>query len=150
MRLGVDTNVLVYAHVPSLEHHAAVRDDLLGRLGDGRVTVVLTPAVLHELVHVVTDPHRFDPPVSIPEAIAVARLYLDAANVECIAVDADATQLAFELMERHRLGRKRLADTLFAATLLNAGVRDILTCNPSDFEVFEGLSLIDPSQPAAG
>jgi predicted nucleic acid-binding protein len=46
--------------------------------------------------------------------------------------------------ERHRLGRKRIADTLFAATLLTHGVTELITCNPSDFRIFEGLTLIDP------
>lgn len=144
MRLGVDTNVFVYAHLPALEHHQVVRDYLLGLLRDPKTILVITAAVLHELVHVITDPRRFDPPVPMAEAIAIARLYLEASNVECVATDAGAARLAFELMERHRLGRKRLADTLFAATLITNEVAEVLTCNASDFAVFESLETVDP------
>jgi predicted nucleic acid-binding protein len=87
--------------------------------------------------------HR-DPPVAVMEAVAVARVYLDASNVQCVPTDAAAARLTLELVERHRLGRKRLADTLFAATLLRNDVNTLLTFNHGDFGLFEGLSTIDP------
>jgi predicted nucleic acid-binding protein len=144
MMLGVDTNVLIYAHIPALAQHATVRAHLLELLADPDVVLAITPAVIHELVHVITDARRFDPPVTMAEAVATARLYLRASNVECLATDGDAARLALELLDRHRLGRKRLADTLFAATLLTHGVGEVVTCNPSDFTLFEGLATIDP------
>jgi predicted nucleic acid-binding protein len=144
MRRGVDTNVLIYAHMPDMPHHLMVRRFLVDQLSLDDVTLVVTPAILHELVHVVTDGRRFDPPVSMADAMALARLYLEHANVECISLDAQAVTGAFELIARHRLGRKRIADTLFAASLLGHGVRELITCNPDDFQVFDGLTLIDP------
>jgi len=144
MRRGVDTNVLIYAHMPGSPHHAAVRSFLLDQLSRDEVALVITPAILHELVHVVTDGRRFDPPISMIDAVAMARIYLEHANVECLSLDAPAVAGAFELIERHRLGRKRIADTLFAACLLGHGVRELITCNPDDFQIFDGLTLIDP------
>jgi predicted nucleic acid-binding protein len=144
LKRGLDTNVLVYAHVASLPEHAAVRSYLERQLARADVTLVVTPSVLHELVHVVTDPRRFDPPVEMGEALAIARLYLGAANVACVSTDAQAAAAAFDLVERHKLGRRRLAATLLAATLLQAGVRQLVTCNKADFEVFPGLELVDP------
>jgi predicted nucleic acid-binding protein len=144
MKLGVDTNVLVVAHMPSMEDHAIVRARLRERLADAATILVITPAILHELVHVITDARRFDPPVAVMEAVAVARVYLDASNVQCVPTDAAAARLTLELVERHRLGRKRLADSLFAATLLRNDVNTLLTFNHGDFGVFEGLSTIDP------
>jgi predicted nucleic acid-binding protein len=144
LRRGLDTNVLVYAHVASLPEHEVVRAYLEGQLARRDVTLILTPSVLHELIHVITDPRRFDPPVEMSEALALARLYLGKANVECVATDAEAVAEAFDLVARHRLGRKRLADTILAATLLRSGVRQLVTCNPADFEVFAGLDLVDP------
>jgi toxin-antitoxin system PIN domain toxin len=147
MRRAIDTNVLVYAHLPSMAEHDRARRYVEAELGRDDVTLVVTPAVLHELVHVITDPRRFDPPVSMPEALAVAQSYLGSANVECIATDATSAVLAFELLARHGLGRKRLADTLFAATLLTHGVHEIITSNRRDFEIFEGIYTIDPMAP---
>ena len=53
-------------------------------------------------------------------------------------------QFALHLLERHRLGRKRMTDTLLASTLLRHGVNSIMTCNPSDFALFTDLEVIDP------
>jgi predicted nucleic acid-binding protein len=149
VKRGVDTNVLVYAHVASLPEHGLVREYLADQLARKDVTLVVTPSVLHEFVHVVTDARRFDPPVEMGEALALARLYVGKANVECVATDAEALLDALALVDRNRLGRKRLADTLLAATLLRHGVSQLVTCNPGDFEVFSRLSVVDPRVPPA-
>ena len=78
------------------------------------------------------------------EAIAVARLYLGRSNVVCVSTDEESAVHCFELLERYRLGRKRLADTLFAATLMRYEVTQLITCNPRDFTVFDELEIIDP------
>jgi len=144
MRRGLDTNVLIYAHMPDLPDHARVRSFLLGQLAAEGVILVITPVILHEFVHIITDGKRFDPPVSMADALAVARVYLDHTNVECLSVDGQAVAGAFALIERHQLGRKRIADTLFAACLLGHEVRELITCNPDDFRIFDSLTLIDP------
>ncbi len=144
MRLGVDTNVLIYTHLPSNPTQQSVREFFQERLSNHNNVLAVTPLVLHEFVHVVTDARRFDPPVSMSDALATARLYLRRSNVECLNADEDVLVSAFSLLERHRLGRKRIADTLLAATLLRHDVHELITCNPSDFEVFEELHVIDP------
>ena len=144
MRRGVDTNVLIYAHMPALPGHEAVRRYLLGELSRPETRLVITPLVLHELIHIITDGRRFDPAVSMSEAVALARLYLTRSNVDCLAIGEEVAIAALELLERYRLGRKRIADTLFAAALLVSGVHELITCNPDDFRVFEELSLTDP------
>jgi toxin-antitoxin system PIN domain toxin len=144
VKLGLDTNVLVYAHLAALPEHVVVREFLAAQLARRDVTLVITPSVLHEFLHVVTDPRRFDPPVSMREALALTRLYLGRANVVCVPTDAEALAEALVLVERHGLGRKRLADSILAATLVRHGVRDLVTCNRSDFEAFTALRLIDP------
>lgn len=144
MRRGLDTNVLVYAHVPAFEEHARVRAFVLEQLRDPKVSLVITPGVLHELVHVVTDPKRFAEPVALADALAVSRLYLGKLNVEVLGIDELVMLDAFDLMERYQLGRKRIADTLFAATLLHHGVYELITCNGRDFQIFEELRIIDP------
>jgi len=144
MRRGVDTNVLIYAHISESPQHEAVRSHLLGQLALDDVTLVVTPNILHEFLHIVTDARRFDPPVSMKDAVGVVRGYLDRANVECLSVDELSLVRALDLLEHHQLGRKRIADTLFAASLLNHGVRELITCNTTDFKVFEELTIIDP------
>ena len=144
MLCGLDTNVLVHAHLPVLTGSETVRENLRSKLSDDNWQIALTSVVLHEFVHVITDQRRFNPPVPMASALALAKGYLARANVDCLSLDGRALQLALHLLERHRLGRQRIVDTLLAATLLRHGVNSIMTCNPNDFAVFTALEVIDP------
>jgi toxin-antitoxin system PIN domain toxin len=140
----VDTNVLVAAHLPGVAFHQPLRQRMQALAADPDVVLVLTPLVLHEFLHIVTDPRRFEPPVPMSEAVELTRRYVNRSNVACIPVTEGALSLALDLLDRHGSGRKRIADTLLAATLLSDGVDELLTCNPDDFHAFEGLRVVDP------
>jgi predicted nucleic acid-binding protein len=144
VRLGIDSNVLLQAHLPALDRHELAYRYLKKQLAQPGVTLVLTPLVLHEFVHVVTDGRRFDPPVAMTEALALTRGYLGRSNVECVPSDEGSLLLALDLLSRHSLGRKRIADTLLAATLLAHGVHGLVTFNVADFRVFENLTAMEP------
>jgi predicted nucleic acid-binding protein len=144
MRLGIDTNVLVYAHVHHFPDHARVSTFLENALADPRTRLCIPTRVLDELLHVLTDARRFDPPVTMDQARDLVRVYLNRSNVEIVPVDEHAVSLALEMMERHGLGRNRVGETMIAASLLSSGVRDLVTCNPDDFKPFEAISLHDP------
>jgi predicted nucleic acid-binding protein len=133
--------------MPSMPEHAAVRQHLEAKLQDPDTRLVLTPMILHELIHVITDPRRFEPPVDMIEALSIGRLYLGRKNIECLMTGEAETRRAFDLIQRHRLGRRRLADSLFASTLIEAGVTALLTCNETDYRIFEELTVIDPRHP---
>lgn len=143
-RYGVDTNVLVYVHMPALAGHEVVGAALTAFVRRPGTSLVLSPLVLHELVHVITDPRRFDPPVPMSEAVALAGGYLRRTNVTCVDATGTAMELALDLLARHRLGRKRVFDALLAATLLVNGVDTLITCNPDDFRMFDDLTVLDP------
>lgn len=51
-------------------------------------------------------------------------------------------------MRRHQLGRKRVLDTLLAATYRAAGVTSLLTLNPADFLVFGEFACVPVALPA--
>lgn len=144
MRCGLDTNVLIYAHLPVFAESEQVRSYLRRGLADDGCRFALTALVLHEFVHIVTDARRFDPPVAMAEAITIAGGYIDRTNVEYLAVDERSVRLALERLDAHGLGRRRIADTLLASTLITHGVTEIVTCNPSDFACFDELVAIDP------
>jgi predicted nucleic acid-binding protein len=132
----------VYAHLAANEEQRAVRSYVLGLLQDSSTTLVLTPLVLHEFVHVVTDRRRFDVPVGMAEAIELARVYLHRPNTDVAPVTERVMDRALHLVELHRLGRRKLADALIASALLEHGVTTLATCNVSDFP-FDGLELVD-------
>lgn len=144
MRIGLDTNVLIQAHLPGLGHHELARDYLLEQLALPEVSLVVTPLVLHELVHIITDHRRFDPPVTMGEALAIARGYVARSNVDCLPVDEDSLLRALDMLGRNRLGRNRVADALLAGTLLTHGVHRLATFNAADFALFAPLQAFEP------
>ena len=145
MRIGVDTNVIVEAHVPGRSRSELASRYLEEQLAHADVTLAVTPLVLHEVIHIATDPRRFERPLSMTDALAVNRDYLGRSNVECLPVDEDSLAMALELLQRHRLGRSRVSDCLLAATLLSHGVQRLATFNPRDFALFEPLRAFEPA-----
>ena len=134
--VGVDTTFLVQLEVQEAEGHDAalevLRRDILGRDREAG----LAPQVLAEFVHVVTDARRFERPLSVPQALAKASFWWNAAEVERIVPDDQAVRRFLLWMREHGLGRKRLLDTLLAATYHESGITRIVTSNARDYRVF--------------
>ena len=134
--VGLDTTFLVQVEVREAESHASalevLRRDIVGR----RREAGLAPQVLAEFVHVVTDARRFERPLSMAQALAKASFWWNAAEVERIVPDDQAVRRFLVWMREHGLGRKRLLDTLLAATYYESGIARIVTSNARDYRVF--------------
>lgn len=140
--LALDTDVLVgWLHRES-EHHAASRRLIEAELADGETRLGLTAQVLFELIHVVTDPRRFETPLSVDEAVDLVRELWQSPDTDRIAAPPRVLPRTLELLQEHRLGRKRILDTALAATLETAGVRRLATWNPGDYRVFGFLETV--------
>lgn len=144
MICGVDANVLIYSAIESMPEHARVLSFFERRILTGELKCAVTFPVLLEFVHITTDSRRFKSPLTLEESIAFAEQYWNASNWRQLLPHAGTGTRAFGLMKRHRLGRNRLLDTYFAATLLDNEVTALITCDASDFKVFGELKLIDP------
>lgn len=134
--IGVDTSFLVGLAVREHPVHSACWElfegDILGRPG----AMALAPQVLAEFAHVVTDPRRFERPLSMPEALELCGQWWNAQECRPVPADFDAGSLFLIWMEEFRLGRKRLLDTLLAAAYRRAGVQRIATTDWRDFNVY--------------
>lgn len=132
---GLDTSFLVAAEVVGHPNHAAARSQLQ-RLVQSGDTFALTPQVLAEFIHIITDPRRFSTPLAMPAAIERAALWWNAVEVVQVFPNSDSTLACLAWLAEHQLGRKRLRDTQLAATLRSAGVTSVLTLNRDDFKAF--------------
>jgi predicted nucleic acid-binding protein len=144
MILGLDTDVLVSWAMAGALHHAAARRLFEREIRRGDSWLGLTPQVLHEFLHVVTDARRFPEPLPMERARELASDLWDAAEVERIVPSAGVVPRTLELMGRFGLGRKRILDTALAATLEAAGVRRLATWNGADFAIFPFLEVVGP------
>ena len=139
--IGVDTTFLVQLELVELPAHQAAHEILQREILQPQVPLALAPQVLAEFIHIVTDPRRFQKPLTADEAVAKARFWWNAAEVQQVFPSDESTVLFLDWMRLHQLGRKRILDTQLAAILWTAGVRRLLTSNPADFQIF-GFQLL--------
>jgi predicted nucleic acid-binding protein len=141
--LGIDTDVLVSWAMAGSSRHAAVRQFIDREIRERGGRLGLTPQVVHEFLHVVTDQRRFENPLPMSMALRIARTLWESEEVVQILTTPEVLPRTLELMENLRLGRKRILDTALAATLETAGVRRLATFNPRDFGIFPFLETVE-------
>jgi predicted nucleic acid-binding protein len=140
---GIDTGFLVAAEVVEHASHQAARAKIVALVaqGDG---FALAPQVLAEFIHVVTDAKRFTAPLSVDAARDLAQKWWTAHEVTHV-VPGDAAMTQFFVWHRGLgLGRKRILDTLLAATYRGAGINSLLTTNANDFAILDGFQCVTP------
>jgi predicted nucleic acid-binding protein len=143
LKHGIDTGFLVAAEVMEHPAHNAARTKLASFVEAGDV-LVLTPQVLAEFIHVVTDSRRFKTPLSTDSARDLAEKWWTAREVEQLPTGAGAVGRFFAWHRAHDLGRKRILDTMLAATYRDAGIDSLLTTNPRDFAILGGFRCVTP------
>jgi predicted nucleic acid-binding protein len=140
---GLDTGFLVAAEVVEHVDHSPARTELARLLGAGD-KIAIAPQVLAEFIHIVTDGRRFAHPLNVAAARQLAEQWWTANDVVHVFPDDGATPLFLAWLQQFSLGRKRLLDTLLAATYRQAGISSLLTTNPADFGVFGVFTCITP------
>ena len=143
MMHGLDTGFLVAAEVTEHAEHTDARAALARLIGAGD-RIAIAPQVLAVFIHIVTDPRRFTHPLSMAAACRLAEQWWTASEVVHVFPDDDAMRQFFDWLKQFSLGRKRLLDTLLAATYRQAGIQSLLTTNPADFGVFGVFVCIMP------
>ena len=141
--IGLDTTFLVHTEIQESGAHAAATEVLSGRLLGHDREAGLAPQVLTEFVHVVTDPRRFERPLSVHQAVEKARFWWNAREVARVFPVEEAVTQFLAWMREHRLGRKRLLDTMLAATYYANGITSIVTSNARDFRRFGVFELVE-------
>ena len=143
MTHGFDTGFLVAFEVTSHPQHGAARARIQASYVAGD-DFALAPQVLSEFIHVVTDGKRFTSPLAIDTALLRARAWWTAAEVKQVFPTGIAVDTFLQWMGMYRLGRKRLLDTILAATYFSAGITSVMSTDSRDFEVFGVFQVVRP------
>lgn len=96
-----------------------------------------------EFQHVITDARRFNNPLSMEQALKRTWYWIDHERIKITYTTETSLKRAQLWMAMYKLGRNRIQDTHMAAAFAEAGVTQIYTANPSDFEIFEAFDLVD-------
>jgi predicted nucleic acid-binding protein len=133
--IGVDTSFLV-AHCDSNHPQNARVRQLLLEWARNQEQLVFCAQIIAEMLHVVTDSRRLPSALTMPQAIAQAEQWRTATEVRWVIADEPCVKLCLEWMSQHALGRKRILDTMLAATYFRNGIKTLATLNADDFRVF--------------
>jgi predicted nucleic acid-binding protein len=139
--IGIDTSVLVAWELPEHPEHTRLRSLLANETAAG-TPFVIASQVLAEFIHIVTDGRRFSSPLDVSTALTRAEWWQQSTDVIIPPVSTRAYELFFTWMRDHSLGRKRVLDTLLAATYAAHGVNRVLTLNTSDFILFGAFTVV--------
>lgn len=80
--IGADTTFLVQIELREAPGHEAAHAILRREVLDGGEPLALAPQVLAEFIHIVTDPKRFEQPLTVAEAIDRASFWWNAREVQ--------------------------------------------------------------------
>ena len=141
MTVAIDTDFLVAVEIRDHLFHKPA-DAVLDRLLEEGHKLAVAPQMLAEFVHVVTDSKRLKDPLSMEEALARAEYWWQAREVIRIYPEGDAVSTWIEWLREHRLGRKRLLDTMLAALACSQGISTMVTNNEKDFKVFGSYEIL--------
>jgi predicted nucleic acid-binding protein len=134
--IGVDTSFLVALAIREHPSHYGCLALFEGEIRGGEGTMALAPQVLAEFCHVVTDPRRFERPLEMSDALDLCEEWWNARECRQVAVDAEVGALFLTWMREFRLGRKRLLDTLLAATYYRSSVTRLAATDWRDFALY--------------
>jgi len=140
---GLDCNILVQLALADHSANQATLAAVQTETESGR-RLVFPPVVIHEFLHVITDNRRFNPPLTMTEALDWVEDFLANPSVGVLEPSAESLRQTLRWMRQFDLGRKRILDAHLAAVLHTAGVRRLLTSNPGDFRVFGVLEIVIP------
>lgn len=140
-RVFVDTNVLLAATDRDRQQHA----DALKFLEDGKegkYRLFATAQIFREYLVVSTRPLD-GKGLGLSPALAVANVDLFRTILQILPEDEETATQLFQLVHIHQLKGKRIHDANLIAGMFRHGLRKLKTYNPSDFQVFTGVTLID-------
>ena len=137
----VDTNVLIYATRPSATQHA-VALAVLSRLEAESSTLWVSAQVLREYLAAVTRPQATAPALAMATAIADVQRFRAAFDVA--QERPSVLDRLLELLIAHRGSGRQVHDANVVATMLDHGIRRLLTFNTADFRRFARIIDIEP------
>lgn len=139
--IGVDTSFLVGLAVREHPAHPRCWSLFESEIRGRGASMAMTPQVLAEFCHVVTDPRRFERPLPMADALELSELWWNAEECRPVSPDVEACRLFLSWMHEFGLGRKRLLDTLLAASYHRAGVTRLASTGWRDFERYGVFAL---------
>jgi len=140
--IGLDTNMLVYAHRDDSPWHDSAYAKV-AELAEGRLSWAIPWPCLHEFLAVVTHPRIYNPATPLAQAIDQIEAWLESPSLTILS-EADGYWPELRaVLEASRVTGPRIHDARVAALCRLHGVRELWTAD-RDFNRFPGLVVRNP------
>ncbi len=135
--IGIDTSFLVAFEIAE---HPWCLDARRFAGNNSEAGFAMAPQVLTEFIHVTTDSSRFSKPLSVKEALKRSYRWWNAREVKQVFLTHQTVMVFNDWMNSFKLGRKRLLDTMLAATYVSVGIEKIVSTDARDFNIFPSIT----------
>ena len=140
--IGLDTNILVYAHRRDMPWHERAVEVVRGCAEGERSWAMPWPCV-HEFLAVVTHRKVFKQPSTIEQALRQIRTWLGSPNVVLLSETEDFAEVLERVVTGSQATGAKIHDARIAALCIAHGVRELWTAD-RDFSRFSGLRTRNP------
>ena len=140
--IGVDTNLLVYAHREDSDFHEQALEALRGLAVSGGRWSIPWPC-LHEFLAITTHARIFRPPTPLSIALKAMQVWLDSPGCEMIAEGPGYYDELKKLVIKGKIVGPMVHDARIAALCIHHGVRELWTAD-RDFSRFATLKTHNP------
>ncbi len=140
--IGVDTNLLVYAHREDAEWHPQAVS-LMEELAQGREAWAIAWPCVHEFLAIVTHPRIFKRPTPMPKAVDQVDAWLESPSLVVLSEHDEYIGTLRDILLRSKTTGPRVHDARVAALCLSHGVRELWTAD-RDFSAFPRLTVRNP------
>jgi len=145
--IGIDTNILVYAHDNSSPFQAEALH-LLENLLAGDI-VAVSEFSLREFFAVMTDGRKLRNPLSAEHARDIITDMFHSAKFYICQANRETWLNGYDLACKQQIVRYQLDDLIIALSLAQNGVEKIYTASADDFKKFDFIEPINPFVPIA-
>ena len=128
-RVGIDTNVLIYAIDKESDFYRAALKTLASLSGFGTVCW----QNLTEFYAVITDKKRVTHPLTSQKAIKEMDSLLNKYSLAIIGPNIKTKEIWFDILKTRKIKGQSVHDTFLSATLISNGINMLITENPKDF-----------------
>ena len=140
--IGIDSNLLVYAHREDSPWHAPAFDHMV-QLAEGRAAWAIPWPCIHEFLAIVTHPRIYAPPTPLAKAIDQVEAWLESPSLVLLSEAEDYWAVLQNLLKTGRVSGPQIHDARIAALCQQHGVTELWSAD-RDFGRFPGLSVRNP------
>lgn len=140
--IGVDSNLLVYAHREDSPWHTAAFERIV-ELAEGRPPWAIPWPCIHEFLAIVTHPRIYSPPTSLAKAIDQVDAWLESPSLVLISESEEYWPELRTILQTGRVCGPQVHDARVAALCRHHGVTELWSAD-RDFGRFPGLIVRNP------